>query len=88
MFQCAYAYENDWEYTSDEIPVNADTWYTIRINFDTRTQTWSYFLNGEPVGTHTPRNLNSAGSITFGVTTGDNTSIRAYIDDIALTSAP
>jgi hypothetical protein len=71
---------------SGSVSVNAkyDTWYTLRVEFDNGTNTFSYFIDDQLFSTHTLPNPD--GNIQFKPAIQlwhkNGTSVNAYIDDV------
>lgn len=79
------------EYRSTEVETKLNTWYTVRIEIDPTSATIYYYLDGEQVGTFTPKDaseLISANNFVprIGVWDGSTDSIFKYqITDVRIT---
>ncbi len=81
------------EYHTPSIPVNYDTWYTLRIETDPATANMRFFLDNTLLGSHTPKDAAALLSInTFSprlaaVNFGENAQSTRYVDWVRITPA-
>jgi serine/threonine protein kinase len=78
------------EYRSKEVKTELNTWYTVRMEIDTKTATVFYYLDGVQIGTYTPTDADKLISAKFtpriGVWDGSTDSIFKYeITDVQIT---
>jgi PKD repeat protein len=81
------------EYSVGGPPIAADTWYTVRIEFNPATAEVRFYLNGALVGSHVPRDaaaLRAATNLLPRVGTENpagTVSGTRYVDDVRITPA-
>ncbi len=96
VFNChIFRWENtgDWEYSTDDYPVNFGEWHTARIEVEQQTPfLLKFYLDDELIGSHTPTDANTLAveklKITLGIWTPGEAKMAAYLDDVILGAAP
>lgn len=89
VFACDYT-ELDGEFVrfTEEITVNFDTWYAVRIDIDDKTKKISCYLDDKIVGEYTPISLRNKSVVWMGVWSENKGDIVASLDDVGLFVQP
>jgi len=80
-----YNSDKDVEYITEFVPIEFDTWYSVRIEYDPMMPEIRYFLDDELIGQHVPKNPPGYVAINMGAykySTGDQFEI--YVDEVIL----
>jgi hypothetical protein len=87
------SYDNHWHrYRSEAVPVSLGSWHTVRMEIDPATMTFSYFVDGRSVGSHTSDQADRLKKASFrleiGVYTGPGAIsedvLTGYVDDVRI----
>ena len=76
------------EYTTGDLQVEFDTWYTLRIEYDSVTQELKYYLEDELIGRNKPKNSPDLTAVAIGAWREQNQSVAAFIDSIVVKIRP
>lgn len=79
-------------YNSDAITIQSGSWHTVRMEVDPATMTFSYFVDGRSVGSHTSDQADRLKKASFrleiGVYTGPGAIpedvLTGYVDDVRI----
>ena len=93
--QIAQSQGDNWndEYQTPGIPVNYDTWYTLRIETNPATANMQFFLDNTLLGNHTPKDaaaLLSANALSprlAALNFDQGGKSTRYVDDVRITPA-
>ncbi len=88
IVHCDLSAVGNTEYTTADIPVEFDTWYLIRIDYDPITQEQKYYLDNKLIGQHTQKSLPDLISVILGAWREENQSVNAYIDNVVVKTRP
>lgn len=88
VIRCDFGPDNNKEYVTANIPVNFDTWYSIRIDLDPTTQEYKYYLDDKLIGQNKPSKWLDSVSVIIGTWRDDNQSVDIHIDDISVKIKP
>lgn len=90
----ATCWDKSWErqdetsYEVDGKNVNYDTWNTFRIEVEPDTMLFSYYLNGQLLGSHIPKDADllkdSKIWLSFGIWTDNADTVVGYFDDVQM----
>ena len=74
------SYESEW------VPVQLGSWHTVRTEVDPATMTFSYFIDGQFVGSHTPLDADRLKEARFtlliGIYAHSADALTGYVDDV------
>jgi len=87
-FDCNLSSDGETEFTTPDLQVEFDKWYTIRIDYDPITQEQKYYLDDKFLGQHTPKNPPDLTLVSLGAWRQDNLSATTFIDNIVVKSRP
>lgn len=76
------------EYTTGDLQVEFDTWYTLRIEYDPVTQELKYYLEDELIGRYKPKIPPDLTAVAIGAWREQNQSVVAFIDNIVVKIRP
>lgn len=92
QLSCSVAsYRNDTfseEYRANAPSVAYGTWHTVRIEMDPDSGEYTFFVEGQPIGAHTPADIKNLRSAQFQaqlrVYLEDGSLVTGYLDDIRI----
>jgi len=83
-----YPDQEERTYDSAYIPVQFGSWHTVRMEVDPATMTFSYFVDGQPVGSHIPRDADKLKKVRFtpnlGIWGPSADPLTGYVDDVRI----
>jgi len=78
--------QGDVTYSSESISVQRGSWHTVRMEVNPATMTFSYFVDGQFVGSHTPLDIDRLKEARFtlaiGIYAPSADAITGYVDDV------
>jgi tRNA A-37 threonylcarbamoyl transferase component Bud32 len=87
----AGCYDSNWpaddlhEYRTLHKPVGRATWHVLRVEMDPATMTFSYYVDGEPVGSHVPVDAAELRDATYWLTVGAyGEAVTGYVDNVRI----
>jgi len=85
-FNCSYfdKKQNRFIYETEDKLVNYREWYTARIETDPSTMTYTYFLNGQKVGSFIQEASDQHISFEVGIFAASNNNVNGYVDDVRI----
>ena len=84
---CSVGTENGTEYDLPGKSVEFDNWYTFRIEVDPTTMNFSYFIDGQNIGSHIPKDSATLRNSKFSITIGAHSvakKLLGYVDDVMI----
>ncbi len=86
-FDCVIRHQQaERHYGPEPVPTQLGSWHTLRMEVDPATMTFSYFVDGQSVGSHTPLDADrlKGAKFTFsiGIYTPSADALTGYVDDV------
>jgi hypothetical protein len=73
------------EYRTLHKPVGPGTWHVLRIEMDPATMGFSYYIDGEPIGSHVPVDAAELRDAAYWLTIGAyGEAVTGYVDDVRI----
>ena len=83
---------NQENYTSSIMPVELNSWHTVRMEVVPSTMTWTYFIDGQSVGSNMPLAADKLKKAKFkfsiGVYASTTDEVVGYVDDVRIGPLP
>jgi len=83
-FSCTYMDGKQARYGTEVKLVDYKKWHTVRIELDPSSMTYTYFLNGQKVGSYISTTTNRQISFEVGIYAASVNNVNGYVDNIRI----
>jgi len=86
LFNCSYfdKKQNKFIYETEDKLVSYEEWHTARIEVDPDTMIYSYFLNGQKIGSFTQEAESQSIFFEVGIFVASDNNVNGYVDNIRI----